>query len=74
MYKRQDEPTTGLHPIDIEHFLKLLNRITDAGNTVVVAEHNQQLIQNSDWVIDLGPGGGTKGGRIMFMGTPDGYC
>lgn len=69
-----DEPTTGLHPIDIEHFLKLLNRITDAGNTVVVAEHNQQLIQNSDWVIDLGPGGGTKGGRIMFMGTPDGYC
>lgn len=68
-----DEPTTGLHPIDIEHFLKLLNRITDAGNTVVVVEHNQQLIQNSDWIIDLGPGGGTKGGQIMFMGIPDGY-
>lgn len=64
-----DEPTTGLHPIDIEHFLNLLNRITDAGNTVIVVEHNQQLIRNSDWIIDMGPEGGDKGGKIIFEGT-----
>ena len=60
-----DEPTTGLHPRDIEHFLVLLDRLTDAGNTVVVVEHNQQFIRNSDWVIDLGPEGGEKGGFVM---------
>ena len=65
-----DEPTTGLHPIDIEHFLRLLNRMTDAGNTVIVVEHNQQLIRNSDWIIDMGPEGGEKGGKIIFEGTP----
>lgn len=65
-----DEPTTGLHPRDIEHFLVLLNRMVDDGNTVVVAEHNQQLIRNSDWVIDLGPEGGGTGGQIIFTGTP----
>lgn len=65
-----DEPTTGLHPIDIRHFLILLNKMVDAGNSVVVVEHNQQLIRNSDWIIDLGPGGGEKGGRIVFEGTP----
>ncbi len=66
-----DEPTTGLHPRDIEHFLVLLDRLTDAGNTVVVVEHNQQLIRNSDWVIDLGPEGGEKGGFVIFEGTPE---
>ncbi len=65
-----DEPTTGLHPKDIEHFLVLLNRMVDAGNTVVVVEHNQQLIRNSDWIIDLGPEGGDKGGEVIFTGTP----
>lgn len=65
-----DEPTTGLHPKDVEHFLVLLNRMVDAGNTVVVVEHNTQIIKNCDWVIDLGPEGGTKGGKIIFTGTP----
>jgi excinuclease ABC subunit A len=64
-----DEPTTGLHPKDIEHFLILLNRMVDAGNTIVVVEHNQLLIRNSDWIIDLGPEGGEKGGEIIFTGT-----
>ena len=66
-----DEPTTGLHPKDIEHFLILLDRMVDAGNTVAVVEHNQQLIRNSDWIIDLGPEGGDKGGRIVYEGRPD---
>ena len=65
-----DEPTTGLHPVDIEHFLTLLNRIVDSGNTVIVVEHNQQVIQASDWIIDLGPGGGKNGGQVLFEGTP----
>ena len=65
-----DEPTTGLHPIDVENFLVLLNKIADAGNTVVVVEHNLQVIRNSDWIIDLGPGGGIHGGRVIAWGTP----
>lgn len=65
-----DEPTSGLHPKDIEHFLVLLNRMVDAGNTVIVVEHNQQIIRQCDWVIDLGPEGGEKGGEIIFTGTP----
>ena len=65
-----DEPTAGLHPKDVEHFLVLLNRLADNGNTVVVVEHNQQLIRSSDWIIDLGPAGGDKGGYIIFEGTP----
>jgi excinuclease ABC subunit A len=65
-----DEPTTGLHPFDVENFLTLLNRIVDAGNTVIVVEHNQQVIRASDWIIDLGPGGGKNGGQVVFEGTP----
>lgn len=65
-----DEPTTGLHPIDIEHFLVLLQRIVDAGNTVIVVEHNEQVIRAADWIIEIGPEGGAKGGNIIATGTP----
>ncbi|WP_106450037.1 ATP-binding cassette domain-containing protein [Trichococcus alkaliphilus] len=65
-----DEPTTGLHPLDVEKFLKLLDRMVDSGSTVVVVEHNQQIIGAADWIIDLGPGGGDAGGRVIAEGTP----
>lgn len=65
-----DEPTTGLHPVDVENFLKLLNKMVDSGNTVIVVEHNQQVIKDSDWIIDLGPEGGVNGGDLMAVGTP----
>jgi len=65
-----DEPTTGLHMSDISHLLEIVNRLVDAGNTVIVIEHNTRVIKNADWVIDMGPEGGTKGGKVMFEGTP----
>ena len=65
-----DEPTTGLHMSDIGHFLAILNRLVDAGNTVVVIEHNLDVIKHADWIIDMGPEGGHKGGRVVFEGTP----
>jgi excinuclease UvrABC ATPase subunit len=65
-----DEPTTGLHMADITHLLEIINRIVDAGNTVIVIEHNLDIIRNSDWIIDMGPEGGSKGGEVMFEGTP----
>ena len=65
-----DEPTTSLHMSDIEHLLTIFNRLVDAGNTVIVIEHNQDVIRNADWVIDMGPEGGSKGGTVVFEGTP----
>jgi len=65
-----DEPTTGLHLSDISHLLAIMNRLVDAGNTVIVIEHNTGVIKNADWIIDMGPEGGTKGGKVMFEGTP----
>src|SRR5687768_8492513 len=65
-----DEPTTGLHMSDIGHLMEVINRLVDTGNTVVVIEHNLHVIKNADWIIDMGPEGGSKGGRVMFEGTP----
>lgn len=65
-----DEPTTGLHMSDITHILEIMNRLVDKGNTVIIIEHNLDIIRNADWIIDLGPEGGSKGGQILFEGTP----
>jgi excinuclease UvrABC ATPase subunit len=65
-----DEPTSGLHPHDVMNLLKLLNELVDKGNTVLAIEHNMNFIVESDWIIDLGPGGGDKGGEIVAEGTP----
>lgn len=65
-----DEPTTGLHMSDISRLKKLIDRIMDEGNTIITIEHNLDIIRSADWIIDLGPDGGNKGGQIMFEGTP----
>jgi excinuclease UvrABC ATPase subunit len=65
-----DEPTTGLHMSDIVHLLEIIDRLVDGGNTVIVIEHNLDVIRNADWIIDLGPEGGNKGGEVVFEGTP----
>ena len=55
---------------DIDHLLGVINRLVDTGNTVIVIEHNLHIIKNADWIIDMGPGGGSKGGQVIFEGTP----
>jgi excinuclease ABC subunit A len=66
-----DEPTTGLHFQDIEMLLTVLHRLRDHGNTIVVIEHNLDVIKTADWIVDLGPEGGDGGGRVIAAGTPE---
>ena len=65
-----DEPTTGLHPSDVEKLVAQLDGLVDAGSTVIVVEHDMRVVAGSDWVIDVGPGAGDEGGRIVSAGTP----
>jgi excinuclease ABC subunit A len=69
-----DEPTTGLHFHDIKQLLAVIHRLRDHGNTVVVIEHNLDVIKTADWIIDLGPEGGSGGGEILCEGTPEAIC
>src|SRR2546429_8692620 len=66
-----DEPTTGLHFADIHNLLNVLNRLADLGNTILVIEHNLDVIKCADWIIDMGPEGGAGGGRVIAEGTPE---
>jgi excinuclease ABC subunit A len=66
-----DEPTTGLHPTDVERLLSQLNALIDAGNSVVLVDHDMKVAAASDWVIDIGPGAGDEGGRIVASGPPE---
>jgi excinuclease ABC subunit A len=65
-----DEPTTGLHFADVDRLVKVLHHLTDLGNSVLVIEHNMDVIKNADYIIDIGPDGGSKGGKIVDTGTP----
>ena len=75
MYKRQvfvfDEPTIGLHPLDVRTLLGVFQTLIEHGATVIVIEHDLDVIRNADYVLDLGPGGGAEGGRVVAAGTPE---
>ena len=66
-----DEPTTGLHVDDIKRLMHVISRIADAGATVIIIEHNLDVIKLADYIVDLGPEGGNKGGNVLFQGTPE---
>ena len=66
-----DEPTTGLHSADVHKLIEVLQRLVESGNTVVVIEHNLDVIKTADWLLDLGPEGGDRGGAIVAQGTPE---
>ena len=66
-----DEPTTGLHFDDVRKLLEVLHRLTDLGNTVIIIEHNLDIVRNADYVLDMGPEGGERGGQVIAHGTPE---
>jgi len=66
-----DEPTTGLHMSDVERLIGLMNRLVDNGSTVIVIEHNLDVMGQADWIVDMGPGAGQEGGRVVFEGYPE---